>query len=318
MARLIADVAKSYLGIVGERQKRGGVETIGIPTGFHRVDELTGGLQPDTLTIIGARPGVGKTSLALNIAQNVAKANNRVLFYSLEMTAERMVNRMLSSMTMIPGGKIVRGMLSPEEFRRVKQAAEELRQYPIAMADTTFTSEGLADDAEKWAERAAAAPGPPLGLVVVDYLSLLRDAAKVNENERVARISSNLRALARPDYLNIPIIALVQLNRSVEGRENKIPNMSDIRDSGAVEQDAENVWFPFRPYYYEQMNGSPPLEEERDARIIIAKNREGPTGSTPVTFYPAKTTWSQPKPEPVEPHPVKGSLTERVQKGRKD
>jgi replicative DNA helicase len=316
VARLISDVAKSYLGVVEERQKGGGVDVVGIPTGFHRVDEMTGGLQPDTLTIVGGRPGMGKTAFAIQIALNVSRGDKRVIFYSLEMTAERIVNRLLASMTGIPGGRIVRGKLSGDELKKVKRAAEELREFKMAISDRSMTSDDITADVTELAERAEASGGPSLGLAIIDYVSLLRDPQRVNENERVGRISSNLRTLARPDQLNIPVVALVQLNRQADARENHVPSLSDIRDSGSIEQDAETVIFPFRPYYYALMEGSERLEEERDAKIVIAKNREGPSGATPAIFYPAQTTWRQDKPEPLEPKPVKGSLADRVKKGR--
>lgn len=314
--RLIGDVAAKFVTDVGERKRLGGVETIGLPTGFWRLDDYLGGLQPDSLYLIGARTGMGKTSLALDIALNVARQNQRVLFYSLEMTAERLANRLLSRMTDIPGGKIVRGKLDDQEYRVVKQASTELADIPLAIADSTFGSEALMDHSETLAEKASVGDGPPLGLIVIDYASLLRDPQKFGENERVGRISNNIRALARPDHLNIPIILLVQLNREADRRENHIPTLSDIRDSGSLEQDAHAVIFCYRPYYYELMQGAERLSEERDAALIVAKNREGPQGKTKATFHPSKTMWTQERPDGMDPEPVKKSLKERVREGR--
>jgi replicative DNA helicase len=259
---------------------------------------------------------MGKTALGLDIALNVARQDQRVMVYSLEMTADRLANRLLSRMTDIPGGRIVRGKLDGDELRAVKRATEELKDIPLAITDETFDSERLVEHATEWAERAEKRGGPPLGLLVIDYVSLLRDVAKFGENERVGRISNNIRALARPDNLNIPIVLLVQLNRQVDGREGHIPTLSDIRDSGSLEQDAHSVIFCFRPYYYELMNNAEPLPEERDAALIIAKNREGPQGKTRAVFRPSKTMWLQERPEGIDPAPVKKTLKQRVREER--
>lgn len=314
--RLIGDVAASYLTDVKERKQKGGVDIIGLPTGFYRLDEYLGGLQPDAMYVVGARTGLGKTSLALDIALNVARQNKRVLFFSLEMTAERTVNRLLSRMTDIPGGRIVRGRIDGDELKRLKVAAEELADIPLAVADSTFTSEELIAHATDLAERAEQGGGPSVGLVVVDYISLLRDAQKYGENERLTRISNNLRSLARPDQLNIPMLVLAQLNREVDKREGHIPTLSDLRDSGAIEQDAHAVIFCSRPYYYELQAGADPLPAEHDAALIIAKNREGPQGKTNAVFHPSRTMWTQTRPEGINPEPVRKSLKQQVQERR--
>ena len=314
--RLIGDVASSFYKDVETRKKRGGVDIIGTATGFYRLDEYLGGLQPDALYLVGGRPGMGKTALGLDIALNVAMQNKRVLVYSLEMTADRLTNRLLSRMTNIPSGRIVRGKLNNDELQQVKKASEELRDIPLAITDETFDSERLVEHATNLAERAAKGGGPDVGLLVIDYVSLLRDAQKFGENERVGRISNNLRALARPDNLNIPIVALVQLNREVDKRESHIPTLSDIRDSGSLEQDAHAVIFCYRPAYYDQMAGGESQAEERDAALIIAKNREGPQGKTKAIFRPTRTQWLQPKPEGMDPEPIKKSLVEQVRERR--
>lgn len=315
--RLIGDVAAAFYIEVEKRKRAGGVEVIGVPTGFHRLDDYLGGLQPDALYLIGGRPGMGKTALGMDIALNVAQQNQRVLIYSLEMTTERLTNRLLSRMTDIPSGRIIRGKLDGDELRLVREAAEQLREIPLALTDETFDSERLVEHATDLANRAEQGGGPSVGLIVVDYVSLLRDAQKFGENERVGRISNNLRALARPDNLNIPIIALVQLNREADRRENHIPTLSDIRDSGSLEQDAHAVIFCYRPYYYELMQGAERLSEERDAALIIAKNREGPQGKTKAVFYPTKTMWTQERPEGMDPEPVKKTLKSQVRELRK-
>lgn len=315
-ARLIGEVATSFFSEIEERKQKGGVDIIGTPTGFWRLDEYLGGLQPDAMYVIGARTGLGKTSLALDIALNVARQDKGVLFFSLEMTAERLTNRLLSRMTDIPGGRIVRGKVDGDELRALKLAAEELSDIPLAIDDTTYDSERLISYATNVAEDAAKRGRSEIGLVVVDYISLLRDQQKVNENERLTRISNNLRSLARPDQLNTPILVLAQLNREVDKREGNIPTLSDLRDSGAIEQDAHAVIFCYRPYYYELLKGAEPMPQENDAALIVAKNREGPQGKTRATFYPSRTAWEQKRPEGMDPDPVKKTLKQRVREGR--
>lgn len=309
--RLIGDVALSHLGDVKTRKDLGGVDVVGIPTGFWQVDEFIGGLRADTVGVIAGRPGMGKSALALDIALNVAKQNKRVVLYSLEMTAERLTNRLLSRLTDIPSGKIIRGRLTDDEFQRVRRAAEELGDTPLALCDDTHDSLTITDHIKNLAERALQSDGPNLELMIIDYASLLRDRLAINENERLGRISNNIRALARPDQLNIPILLLAQLNREVEKRENHMPQLSDIRDSGSIEQDAEWVAMVHRPHYYAMQQGSAPLPVEQDGAIILAKNREGPTGLTRAEFYPAKTMWKQNKPVPLSPKPIEKGLTKR-------
>lgn len=294
--RTIGDLAQSFLGTVTDRHAQGGVELLGLSTGLSRVDEWTGGLQPDQLWIIGARTAVGKTALALDIALSVARQQRGVLFYSLEMSAELLVNRLIARMTGIAAGRIYRGKLTQEELARVTVAAETLGDTRLAVIDKTLTSDQLSEHAKRIADVS------DVGLIVVDYAGILRDDGTFGETERMGRISNNIRALARPDQLNCAILLLAQLNRMSEHREDHTPQLSDLKSSGSLEQDAHVVLLPFRPYLYELMHGAEPKDVEDDAMIIVAKNREGITGATKAHFYPRLMEWRQQAPTPVVPH----------------
>lgn len=298
--RTIGQLASSLFDTVAERQAIGGVDLLGLATGLDRIDEWTGGLQPDQLWIVGARTAVGKTSLALSMGLAVARQDRGVIFYSLEMSAELLVNRLLSRMTDIPAGRIYRGKISAQELSRVKAAASELSGLKLAVVDITMSSQELSEHAKRVADQS------DVGLVVVDYAGILRDDSGFGETERMSRISNNIRALARPDQLNCAVILLAQLNRASEHREDHTPQLSDLKSSGSLEQDAHVVLLPYRPYLYELMHGAEPKEVEDDAMIIVAKNREGITGATRAQFYPRLMEWRQPAPVPVVPQSVGG------------
>lgn len=298
--RTIGQLASSLFDTVAERQAIGGVDLLGLATGLDRIDEWTGGLQPDQLWIVGARTAVGKTSLALSMGLAVARQDRGVIFYSLEMSAELLVNRLLSRMTDIPAGRIYRGKISAQELSRVKAAASELSGLKLAVVDITMSSQELSEHAKRVADQS------DVGLVVVDYAGILRDDSGFGETERMSRISNNIRALARPDQLNCAVILLAQLNRASEHREDHTPQLSDLKSSGSLEQDAHVVLLPYRPYLYELMHGAEPKEIEDDAMIIVAKNREGITGATRAQFYPRLMEWRQPAPVPVVPQSVGG------------
>lgn len=301
VVRTIGDIAASFLGTVTARQEQGGVDLLGLATGFHRIDEWTGGLQPDQMWIVGARTAVGKTSIALDMALSVARQQRGVLFYSLEMSAELLVNRLIARMTDIAAGRIYRGKLTREELAKVKVATEELADFKLAVIDQTLTSDDLGEHAKRIADQS------DVGLVVIDYAGILRDDSTFGETERMGRISNNIRALARPDQLNCAVLLLAQLNRASEHREDHTPQLSDLKSSGSLEQDAHVVLLPYRPYLYELMHGAEPKDCEDDAMIIIAKNREGITGATKALFYPRIMEWRQPAPQPVIPHAIGGA-----------
>lgn len=296
--RTIGKIAASYLTTVSERQAAGGVDLLGAATGYHRIDEWTGGMQPDQMWIVGARTAVGKTALALSIGLNVARQGRGVLVYSLEMSAELLVNRLLARMTDIPAGRIMRGRMTLEELARVRVAAEELADLKLAVIDQSLTSEELSEHAKRVKDAS------DVGLVVIDYAGMLTDSGSFGETERMMRISNTCRNLARPDQLDCTVLLLAQLNRASESREDHTPQLSDLKSSGSLEQDAHVVLLPYRPYIYELLHGAEPKEVEDDAMIIIAKNREGITGATKAKFYPRLMEWRQPPPEPVVPNPV--------------
>ena len=298
--KTIGQLASSLFETVAERQAIGGVDLLGLSTGLDRIDEWTGGLQPDQLWIVGARTAVGKTALALSIGLTVARQDRGVIVYSLEMSAELLVNRLLSRMTDIAAGRIYRGKISTNELSRVKAAAEELSGLKLAVVDVTMSSDELSEHAKRVADQS------DVGLVIVDYAGILRDDSGFGETERMSRISNNIRALARPDQLNCAVVLLAQLNRASEHREDHTPQLSDLKSSGSLEQDAHVVLLPYRPYLYELMHGAEPKEVEDDAMIIVAKNREGITGATRAQFYPRLMEWRQPAPVPVVPQSVGG------------
>lgn len=298
--RTIESVASAFLGTVTERQKAGGVDLLGLSTGYHKIDEWTGGLQPDQMWIIGARTAVGKTSLAMSMALNVARQDRGVLVYSLEMSAELLVNRLLARMTDIPAGRIIRGKLTAEELSKVKISAEELRGLKLAIIDSSLTSVELVEHGKRLKEQS------DIGLVVIDYAGMLRDENQHGETERMARISNTCRNLARPDQCDCAVLLLAQLNRASENREDHTPQLSDLKSSGSLEQDAHVVILPYRPYLYELMHGAEPQLVEHDAMLIIAKNREGMTGATHAEFHPRLMEWRQNAPHPVVPQSLGG------------
>lgn len=293
--KTIGQLASSLFETVSDRQSKGGVDLLGLSTGLDKIDEWTGGLQPDQLWIVGARTAVGKTALALSVGLSVARQDRGVIVYSLEMSAELLVNRLLARMTDIPAGRIYRGKINTEELAKVKVAADELMGLKLAIVDTTMTSLEVSEHAKRVADNS------DVGLVIIDYAGILRDDSAFGETERMSRISNNIRALARPDQLNCSVVLLAQLNRASEHREDHTPQLSDLKSSGSLEQDAHVVLLPYRPYLYELMHGAEPKEVEDDAMIIVAKNREGITGATRAEFYPRLMEWKQTAPNSVIP-----------------
>ncbi len=253
-------------------QHRG--ELIGIPTGFPLLDKLLGGLQPSDLIIVAGRPSMGKTSLVLSIAQNAArKFNQRVAFFSLEMSAEQVVQRLISAETGIDSQKLRLGNLEDDEWPLFVQATGILSEAPIFVDDTPSIS---ALQMRTKARRLHAEHG--LDLVIVDFLQLMRgDARAENRVQEISSISRALKGLARE--LNVPVVAVSQLSRAVEARHDHLPILSDLRESGSIEQDADVVMFIYREEMYD-----PDTEKKNIADIIVAKHRNGPTGKIPLFF----------------------------------
>lgn len=283
-------------------QREGGMA--GISTGLIDMDKKLGGLHPSDLLILAGRPSMGKTSLATNIAFNVAKAYRKgqkpdgsvgaleggvVGFFSLEMSAEQLAGRILAEASEISSHKIRQGDMEEEEFRRFVQAAKDLEACPLYIDDTPALPISQVAARSRRLKRTHG-----LDLIIVDYLQLLRGTAD-NRVQEIAEISMGLKAIAKE--LNIPVIALSQLSRQVESREDKRPQLSDLRESGSIEQDADVVMFVFREEYY--VEREKPGEHELDkmvewqermarlhakAEVIIGKQRHGPIGTVELSF----------------------------------
>ena len=246
----------------------------GVPTGFQRLDELTSGLQPSDLIIIAGRPSMGKTALALNIAQNASvQAAIPAAIFSLEMSKEQLALRMLCSEAKVDAHRLRGGFLSEADWPRLTRAAGSLSEAPLFIDDTPGLSA-----LEMRAKTRRLKIEHNLGLVIVDYLQLMRGRASADSREQeISDISRSLKALAKE--LSIPVIALSQLNRRVEERGDKRPQLSDLRESGAIEQDADVILFLYREEVYNKSE-----ENRGKAEIIIGKQRNGPTDKVDLAF----------------------------------
>jgi replicative DNA helicase len=264
-----------------EELQREGADVTGIPTGYRDLDRKLAGLHPTNLIIIAARPSMGKSALALNIAQNVALQDLPVAIFSLEMSREEVVSRMLCSAGRIDLQKLNTGRLNEADFTKLSNAASLLYKKPIYVDD----SPGLTVT-EIRAKSRRLRRNPGLGLVVVDYLQLMHGSGGENRQQEIALISRSLKNLARE--LEVPVIAISQLNRALEQREDKRPRLGDLRESGALEQDADVVMFIYRDEYY-----SPDQNETKGiAEIVIAKHRQGAVGKVQMTFLPEFTLFA--------------------------
>ena len=258
-------------------------ETLGTPTGFGDLDNVLVGMGKSDLILIGARPGMGKTSFALNIASNVARETKKVVcIFSLEMSAEQLVSRMLSSEALVDSHNIRSGELTDEDWDKLAHASAGLSECDIFIDDTTgITATGM---------KAKLRRVKNLGLVIIDYLQLMQADRKIdNRVQEVADISRNLKILAKE--LQVPLVCCAQLSRSPESRTDKTPMLSDLRDSGAIEQDADVVMFLSRDYY-----GNDPTKQNV-ADIIIAKNRHGATGKVTMGWFGQFTKFTSLAPE---------------------
>mgnify|MGYP000052407692 FL=1 len=246
----------------------------GLPTGFRDLDRMTSGLQPSDLILVAARPSMGKTAFTLNIAQNVGvRQHKTVAFFSLEMSQEQLVQRLLCQIAHIDSQKLRTGQLnSDEEWTRLTDACDKLYESPIYIDDTPGIS--VAEMRSK-ARRLKSEHG--LDLIIVDYLQLMQGRNAESRQQEISEISRSLKALARE--LKVPLIALSQLSRSVESRQDKRPMLSDLRESGALEQDADIVSFLYREDYYDKET-----ENQHITEVILAKHRNGPVGSVKLYF----------------------------------
>ncbi len=264
-----------------EERNRLGREVTGISTGFRDVDRKLAGLHPTNLVIVAARPAMGKTALALNIAQRVAVQDEPVAIFSLEMSREEVVTRMLCAEGRIDSQRLRTGRLTESDFTKLSNAASVLYKRPIFVDD----SPGLTvTEIRAKCRRMRRKPG--LSLVIVDYLQLMSSTGGENRQQEIAIISRGLKNLARE--LHVPIIAVSQLNRSLEAREDKRPRLADLRESGAIEQDSDVVMFIYRHEYYHPEA----METKGVAELQVAKHRQGATGRIEMTFLPEFTLFS--------------------------
>jgi replicative DNA helicase len=273
----ISNVIDAYFQQINEhREQRGDV--VGVPTGYPDLDRLTGGLQSSDMIILAARPSVGKTSLALCIAYNVSLlAQQTVGIFSLEMSRDQLTHRMLSMHTGIDMQRLRTGNFREHELQLVIEGMGQLSSAPIYIEDTPGLS---VMEVRSKARRLQAQSG--VDLVIVDYLQLMQARRSDNRVQEVSDISRGLKALARE--LNIPVIAISQLSRAVEGRTNHVPMLSDLRESGSIEQDADLVMFIYREDLYDKES-----DKKGIAEIHIAKHRNGPLGVIPLRFDSATT-----------------------------
>lgn len=246
----------------------------GLPTGFRDLDRMTSGLQPSDLILVAARPSMGKTAFTLNIAQNVGvRQHKTVAFFSLEMSQEQLVQRLLCQIAHIDSQKLRTGQLnSDEEWTRLTDACDKLYESPIYIDDTPGISV-----AEMRSKARRLKSEHSLDLIIVDYLQLMQGRNAESRQQEISEISRSLKALARE--LKVPLIALSQLSRSVESRQDKRPMLSDLRESGALEQDADIVSFLYREDYYDKET-----ENQHITEVILAKHRNGPVGSVKLYF----------------------------------
>ena len=261
--------------VLQTRYANGGGIT-GMPTGYTEFDEMTAGLQPTDLLILAARPAMGKTTFALNIAEYAAlKSKKAVAVFSMEMSASQLALRMISSVGRVNATRLRSGQLEDEDWSRVSSAIQLMRDVKVFIDDTPALSPDILRAKSRRLKREH-----DLGLIVIDYLQLMAvPGNSENRATEISEISRSLKALAKE--LNVPVIALSQLNRSLETRTDKRPVMADLRESGAIEQDADMIVFIYRDEYYNKEN-SP---DKGLAEIIIGKQRNGPTGSFKLKFF---------------------------------
>ena len=252
----------------------------GLTTGWRDLDNMTAGLQRSDLIILAARPAMGKSTLVSNLAYSLAtREQQAVLFFSLEMSKEQLTDRMLAEAAGVDAWNIRTGNLTDDDFEKLTNAMGEMAEAPIYIDDTPGLSV-----LEMRTKARRVAHNQPLGLIIVDYLQLMQGTAKSygdNRVQEVSEISRGLKLIARE--LNVPVVALSQLSRSVESRNPQIPQLADLRESGSIEQDADIVMFIYREDYY-----NPETDRQHITDLIIAKHRNGPTGRIELYFHPER------------------------------
>ncbi|MBO9998638.1 MAG: replicative DNA helicase [Cyanobacteria bacterium SID2] len=251
----------------------------GVLSGFYDLDAMTGGFQPSDLIIVAGRPSMGKTAVSLNIAHNIANAYRfPVAIFSLEMSKEQLVQRLLASEAGIESNRLRAGRVSQNEWEPLSRALASLSEIPIFIDDTANVT---VTEIRSKCRRLQAEQGQPLGLILLDYLQLMEGSGD-NRVQELSRITRSLKGLARE--LNVPVIALSQLSRGVEARTNKRPMMSDLRESGSIEQDADLIVMLYRDEYY-----FPDTPDRGITEMIVTKHRNGPTGVVKLLFDPQYT-----------------------------
>lgn len=304
------EIVNDVIEYLKERAKN--KDSVGLNTGFHVLNQKTNGFKNGDLIIVAARPAMGKTTLCLNFMQHVLEADKGVVFFSLEMPAEQIMMRMLSAKTSIPLQSIINSQMSDDEITRMTDACEYMSNKKLFVFDS-----GEANIHQiRTQMRKLKASNPEISLCVIDYIGLMTSTSNFSERHlQIADISRGLKLLARE--LNMPIIALSQLNRGLESRADKRPMMSDLRESGAIEQDADVVLFVYRENVYLEREEKERAEQakkdgkeyipkfnpnklEENAEIIIGKNRNGETGHVDVKFHSRFTRFVDPSFEPDE------------------
>lgn len=277
----IEQVLNEYYDRIEQIQHNPG-SVVGVPTGFHDLDEVTGGLQPSDLIILAARPGVGKTSLALGMAHNAAMKGKHVGVFSLEMGREQLVQRLLAVETGVDSQRLRLGYLTDDDWVHVSDAIGRLAGMPIYIDDSAGLS---VSELRAKARRLKAEIG--VDMLIIDYLQLMQGTSRKDGNrvQEVTEISRNIKLMARE--LNIPVIACAQLSRAVESRTSHVPMLSDLRESGSIEQDADMVMFIHREEMYNDES-----EKKGIAEIHIAKHRNGPLAVIPLRFWHQTTKFT--------------------------
>ena len=283
--RNVADILDTHMQIVETRSQTDGFVT-GLSTGFVGLDKITTGLHEGNLIILAARPAMGKTALALNIAKHVATMERKpAVIFSLEMGAEELIERMVASEGMIPGYHLKTGNLSTDEWKRLVHAQSNLYDVPIFVDDTAgIRISEIRSKARKLSQEMGG-----LGIIIIDYLQLITGSKRENRQQIVSEISRELKILAKD--LRVPVIALSQLSRSVEQRQDKRPMLSDLRESGSIEQDADIVAFLYRDAYY-QKEQADSQEANNVTELILEKNRHGSLGTVKLYFHKEYTKFS--------------------------
>jgi replicative DNA helicase len=279
----LRDLVQTSFSTIEKLQQHKGLVT-GVPTGFVDLDEMTAGLQPSDLILVAARPSMGKTSFVLNIAQHVGTSTDMTVgFFSLEMSKEQLFMRMLTSEARIDAHRFRTGYLNEKDYGRLSHALGTLAEARVFIDDSA--SIGVLEMRAK-ARRLKAEHG--LHLLIIDYIQLMQGRGRFESRQtELASISRSLKGLAKE--LQVPIVALSQLSRAPETRSDHRPQLSDLRESGALEQDADVVMFIFREEQYRDADGSPNQEAEGTAEIIIGKQRNGPVGTAKLAFIKEHT-----------------------------